>query len=571
MLPQTCPAVQTPKTALKKQRKNLDMAFFSNFLKKNKQPDKKNKKVVLSALLMAIGTFISRILGLVRDMVIAAFFTRTETDAFFVAFRIPNFSRRFLGEGALTISFIPIFISNLNQSSNKEQNTIQAKNFMNSIYTILLAVVSVITVLGILLTEPLVNWLFANTSYAEVEGKMNMTIVMAKILFIYLFLVTMYAYLMAIANALGRFFLPALAAAFLNIGMIAFSFLPKENMDIPPLLLCYGVLTGGLLQIAMTAGLLWKMKFLPSLSFSFPIKNLKLMASKFFPGILGVGGFAIIGLLNLYFSGLLEEGTHTFIYYGDRLLELPRSLIAISMGTALLPSLSHLLANEQKKEMLNMAAHQRDILLFLILPCALGFYYLGLPIVEVLFQRGHFTPFASYKTNEVLQIYSVLLITSSLARVLATCFYAIKNTWYPALTTLLYVLFHWLLTPYMLQQFELKGLIWATVISNAFLVLLLIGAYPFFIGSLCIWRSTKRLLYSIPALTIFSLYLHFSFDFLTEYLSRFMEINTAKTTSLFFVIISSMILYLGISALLRIPQAKECIQLFKQKLNKRKL
>lgn len=545
------------------------MAFFSKFLKKNKLPDKKNKKVVLSALLMAIGTFISRILGLIRDMVIAAFFTRTETDAFFVAFRIPNFSRRFLGEGALTISFIPIFISNLHHSSNKEQNTIQAKNFMNSIYTILLAVVSIITVIGILLTEPLVNWLFANTSYAEVEGKMNMTIIMAKILFIYLFLVTMYAYLMAIANALGRFFLPALAAVFLNIGMIAFSFLPKENMEIPPLLLCYGVLTGGLLQIAMTAGLLWKMKFLPTLSFSFPTKTLKLMASKFFPGILGVGGFAIIGLLNLYFSGLLGEGTHTFIYYGDRLLELPRSLIAISMGTALLPSLSHLLANEQKKEMITMAAHQRDILLFLILPCSLGFYYLGLPIVEILFQRGHFTSYASYKTNEVLQIYSVLLITSSLSRVLATCFYAIKNTWYPALTTLLYVVFHWLLTPYMLQQFELKGLVWATVISNAFLMLLLIGAYPFFIGSLCIWRSTKRLLHSIPALIIFSLYLHFAFDFLTTWLSRFMTTNTAKTTSLFFVIISSIILYLSISALLRIPQAKECIQLFKQKLNKR--
>ena len=547
------------------------MAFFSKFLKRNNQPDKKNKKVVLSALLMAAGTLISRILGLIRDMVIAAFFTRTETDAFFVAFRIPNFSRRFIGEGALTISFIPIFISNLtgSQLSNTEQKTIRAKNFMNSIYTILLALVSIITVLGILFTEPLLNWLFTDTSYAEIEGKISMTIVMAKLLFIYLFLVTMYAYLTAIANALGKFFIPALAPVFLNIGMIAFSFLPKENMDIPPLLLCYGVLVGGVLQVGLTAGLLWKMNFLPSLSFSFPTKNLKLMASNFFPGILGVGGFAIIGLLNLYFSGLLGEGTHTFIYYGDRLLELPRSLIAISMGTALLPSLSYMLANEQKKAMINMAAHQRDILLFLILPCALSFYYLGLPIVEVLFQRGHFTSYTSYKTNEVLQIYSVLLITSSLSRVLATCFYAIKNTWYPALTTLLYILFHWLFTPYMIQHFELKGLVWATVISNAFLMCLLIGAYPFFIGSLCVWRSTKRLLYSIPALIIFSLYLHFTFGFLTECLSQFMEANTAKGCSLFFVIISSIVLYFSISALLRIPQAKECIQLFKQKFNKR--
>ena len=534
---------------------------------------KQNEKqvVVRSAMFMSAGTFISRVLGLIRDMVIGSFFSRTETDAFFVAFRIPNFFRRFLGEGALSISFIPVFVQCLSDSTQEDSEK-RARNFMNSVYTILLLCVSILTVLGVILMEPLLQILFSGAPFAEIEGKLQMSVVMARLLFMYLFLVIIYAYFMGVANALGRFFLPALAPAFLNFFMIVFSFLPKDLVSFPPLLLCWGVLVGGMMQVLLTAIVLFRLGFLPRLRFSFFTDDLKLMASRFLPGIFGVGGLALIGLLNLYFSGWLEEGTHTYIYYGDRLLELPRSLIAISLGTALLPNLSYFAVVGEKERMLKTAADQRDILLFLILPCALAFYFLGLPIIEVLFKRGNFDAFTVDRTAMVLKIYSLLLVSSSLSQVLATCFYAIKNTWYPALCSFLYVLFHWLLTPYMIRAFDLEGLVGATVISNLFFMLLLMGAYPFFIGSFYLWRTFKRVIYSLPVLIVLSVYMHFSFDFISKSLRIFIgeKESLVSTLALIVVISSSILLYFGLGYLLCLPQARKCLNLMSQKVKKKK-
>ena len=553
---------------------------------------KKPEKAEKSALFMSIGTFISRVLGMVRDMVIGAFFSRTETDAFFVAFRIPNFFRRFIGEGALSISFIPVFIQCLSDShkdssehsalkptstkslskqpdsatkSLSKQSEHKAKNFMNSVYTLLLLVTAIITATGIVGMEPVFRWLFADTPFAEVESKTEMAVLMARILFVYLFLVTLYAYFMGIANALGKFFIPALAPAFLNIFMIVFSFLPKDTVPYPPLLLCYGVLTGGVLQLILTAGLLFRLGFLPRLSFSFSGPDMKLLLSRFLPGIIGVGGFALIGLLNVYFAGLLPEGAHTYIYYGDRLLELPRSLIAISMGTALLPHLSYFSSQGQKEQMLKISAEQRDLLLFLILPCALAFYFMGVPIIEVLFQRGQFDSVTTENTALVLKIYSFLLVSSSLSRVLATSFYAVKNTWYPALCSGLYVLFHALLAPYMIKMFQLPGLVWTAVISNVFFMCLLGGAYPFFVGKLYVFNTLKQLVWFLPALIGLAFYLQGAFDFLVRFGQKFMSEQIAGILALIFVVLSSIVLYFSLGILCRLPQAKKSLNLMRKK------
>jgi len=533
----------------------------------HKHSKAENKKVVRWAFLMSSGTFISRVLGLFRDIVIASFFSKTETDAFFVAFRIPNFFRRFLGEGALSISFIPVFVQYLS-GSDKEQAQQRAKNLTNSVYTILLVFVSILTVLGIIFMDSILLSLFSGTAFAEVEGKMQMAITMAKILFVYFFLVTFYAYFMGIAQALGSFFIPALAPAFLNIFMIAFSFLPKDLVAFPPLLLCWGILVGGVLQVALTALVLLRLGFLPRLSLFVSVKSLKLIGSRFVPGIFGVGGFAIIGLLNLYFSGWLEEGTHSYIYYGDRLLELPRSLIAVSLGTALLPGLSQFFALGQKENLLKTAADQRDILLFLILPCALGFYYLGVPIIEVLFQRGQFDALATKKTAIVLKFYAFLLVTSSVSRILATCFYAVQNTWYPALCTSLYVLFHWLITPYLVKNFGLEGLLGASVISNVFFMFLLVFAYPFFLGKFYLWSTIKRVLHFFPVLLALSFYLYISFDVSLNIFEILIPNKLAAIFALLFVCLSSMVLYLSVGFLLRVPQAMECMVFIKNKMRK---
>ena len=523
-------------------------------------------RIVYSAMLMSLGTLVSRILGLIRDMVIGSFFSRTETDAFFVAFRIPNFFRRFLGEGALSISFIPVFIHCLSGQS-KSSGEARARNFMNSVYTIVLTLVSVLTALGILFIGPALQFLFADTPFSQVEGKMSMVITMGRFLFVYLFLVTVYAYFMGIANALGKFFIPALAPAFLNVFMIVFSFFPFQWVSIPPLLLCWGVLTGGAVQVILTTLLLIRLNFLPKLTVSFSIQDLKMMASRFFPGIFGVGGLALVGLLNLYFSGLLEEGTHTFIYYGDRLLEMPRSLIAVSLGTALLPSLSELVARGEKQNMLEKAAHHRDMLLFLVLPCSVMFFCLGLPIVETLFQRGLFDSVTVQKTSLVIQIYSVLLVSASICHVLSTGFYSVQNTWYPAISVVLYVLFHWLFAPYLIHNFGLKGLIWATVTSNIFLMCLLALAYPFYVGKLYLMRTLSRFLWIVPLLVILFFYLKWAFEFFTRFFNLFLNESLTSWLTLFLVLITAFIAYVYMAVKLRVPVAMDFLYSLKQKMS----
>ena len=210
-----------------------------------KQSTHLSQKVNRSSFSMFSGTLLSRITGFVRDMVIGYVFTRTETDAFFVAFRFPNFFRRFFGEGALTVSFIPVFteclykksssnvekedkkISNPQQnqsslfsSSIPEINIIQARNLMNSIYTLLLIAVSSLTVLGIVFMDVLIDWMFGSYSFAQVEGKIEMTVYLSRFLFGYLFLVVTYAYYTGVANALNNFFIPALAPAVFNLCII---------------------------------------------------------------------------------------------------------------------------------------------------------------------------------------------------------------------------------------------------------------------------------------------------------------------------------------------------------------
>ena len=532
---------------------------LKNLPKSHNSAGQPSIKVEKSAFLMSAGTFISRVLGMIRDMVIGAFFSRTETDAFFVAFRIPNFFRRFIGEGALSISFIPVFVQCLSEREGK------AKNFMNSVYTLLLLITATLTAIGIAGMDTVFKWLFNGTPFAQVEGKMEMAVLMARLLFVYLLLVTLYAYFMGIANALGKFFIPALVPAFLNIFMIIFSFLPKDIVPFPTLLLCYGVLAGGVFQLILTAGLLFRLGFLPHLRFSFSSPDLKLMLNRFLPGIVGVGGFALIGLLNTYFAGFLPEGAHTYIYYGDRLLELPRSLIAISMGTALLPHLSYFVAHGQKEKMLKASAEQRDLLLFLILPCAGAFYFMGTDIIQVLFQRGRFDLATTENTALVLKIYSFLLLSSSLSRVLATCFYSVKNTWYPALCSGLYVLFHALLSPYMIQAFQLPGLIWTAVISNVFFMCLLGGGYPFFVGKFYLLNTCKQVVCFVPGLLVLAGYLIFAFDFFKKVFLVFMPDQMAGGLALIFVVMSSLTLYVALGLWIRLPQARQCLALITRK------
>ena len=548
-----------------------------------------SQKVNRSSFFMFSGTLLSRITGFVRDMVIGYMFTRTETDAFFVAFRFPNFFRRFFGEGALTVSFIPVFTECLYQESkeseklpSKEQNKnsvfhssiseaniIEARNLMNSIYTLVLMAVSSLTVLGILFMDAFIDWMFGSYAFAQVEGKIEMTVYLSRFLFAYLFLVVTYAYYTAVANALKKFFIPALAPAVFNLCIIFSVFIiPQHILNYPAMALVIGVLLGGVCQAVMTALVLMRLKFLPRMTFSLSSFHLMTVLKKFLPAVIGVGGFAIIGLLNVFFAGWLEEGAHTYIYYADRLLELPRSLVAVSMGTALLPALSKLSALKRNESLLDLAAHQRDLMLYIVLPCSIILFFLGEPIVQILFERGRFSSAASQETAEILNIYSLLLIVLSCNQMLSTCFFSIKNTWCPAFAVSLSVLAHFIFSLLLIPVWGLEGLIWAMVFSSVVQMLFLILAYPKFIGSLYLKRTAFRILKNIPFLILLVLPAQYLFPALYKMFSYVLSDSFSLAFSLFVVLMAGSFVYLILGVRCKLIQAVECWTFLKARVQK---
>ena len=528
---------------------------------------KLTQKVNRKTVAMSMGTLVSRILGFVRDVVIGYFFTRTETDAFFVAFRFPNFFRRFFGEGALTVSFIPVFTDCLYGSSQVKKDFVSAKNLMNSIYTLLLISISSLTVLGVVMMDSIIHWMFDSHPFAQIEGKLDMTIYLARFLFAHLFLVINYAYFTAVANALKKFFIPALAPAIFNLSII-FSVLliPETIFKYSSMVLVVGVLTGGFLQACMVAFVLIKLKFLPRPTVSLTSDHCRTVLVKFLPAIAGVGGFALIGVLNVFFAGWLEEGAHTYIYYADRLMELPRSLIAVSIGTALLPTLSKLSSLKKSGAFLDLAAHQRDLLFYIVVPCALGLYFLGSPIVEVLFGHGKFDEVAIFNTEEVLKIYSMILVVVSLNQVISTCFFSIKNTWYPACCTLAGLLAHLILTPIFIGLWGLKGLVGATLASSLVQMLFLTGAYSSVIGMFYFQRTLARWGSNLIPLALYALYIGFIFDWTLSLVEPYCSLTVAQVVALAWTILSSMVLYGSLGLIFKVVLAQECLEFLKTKV-----
>ena len=468
-----------------------------------KTPSRHPSPVGLWAFRMSLGTLVSRILGLFRDVGIAWFFTRSQTDIFFVAFRFPNFFRRALGEGAFSAGVTPALSEALCQKDGKRRATALS----SVLFTMLFLTASLLTAVGVIFMDDIMEFLFADSPYSAVEGKLSQTIQAGRVVFVYLFLASSYSYFMSVAQALGRFFLPALAPALFNLSLIVFTLLPQEKWPFPALSLACGVLAGGVFQVALALFVLYKANFWPR--FSLQTKGLPVRSTlnRLLPAVLGLSGLSLIGLINVYFAGRLPEGSHTYIYYGDRLLELPRSLIAVSVGSALVPALARLKAKKRLKEFLETTGYYLDFLIFLTLPCAVVLALLARPIVETLFERGQFDETATVQTACVVQIYSLVLIFSSGGRALASGFFSADKNWLCALASGAYVLLHGVLAGPLTANFGLPGLTGAVALSSLFYFCLLLYLLTRSVGALPLGLSARRFAGNLPGLALLTLIL----------------------------------------------------------------
>lgn len=505
--------------------------------------------VIKWALQMSSGTFLSRILGLLRDILLAAFFSRTITDAFVVAFRLPNLIRSLIGEGAMKASFIPIYVEKM--SKDKQES------FRSGVFTALLVCVSSIVALTIFFMEDVLSLILQGGSFYEVPGKFETTLFLSQVIFSYLFFVTLYAYFISILNAHKSFFYPALAPAFFNLTLIFFILSSHFHLLEVKEALCWGVVLGGVFQLLLVSLDLKRKKAFPRISWSWRYDGVGRFLKNFFPAVSTLGAFQLMGLLNIYFASHLFEGAHSYIYWADRILDLPLSLLAVSLSSALLPYLSELFVEGKKKEALELGQKELRFLLFLALPCGLGLWILSEPVIKMVYLRGAFQLEDAKITSEVLQIYSLILVVSCVYRILIPHFYACQKMWFPVLISFSGLFLHAILGIFFMDLWQLQGLIFSQALAAIFNLVMAFFFYIHLFGKKGWLKTGKSVLSFLPSLGIMGVFTS-SFYFSLE---KYLDSSLADSLLLLLTVFVSGAIYVGVSLWMGVSEGKRFMHL----------
>jgi len=383
---------------------------------------RENELVTRAAGVVGFFTFLSRILGLARDILIAKFFgSGMSADAFFVAFRIPNLLRRLFAEGSFSVSFIPVFSEYL-------QNRSKAEAFLLArvVLTFLVLILTVITILGIIFS-PLIVRIIA-PGFGGMGEKYALTVVLTRIMFPYIFLVSVLALFMGILNSLKHFAVPAMAPVFLNLSMIAALLFLLPYLRTPTVGLAIGVIVGGILQLAFQIPFLVGkgVSFVPKWNPGHPA--LKKIGILMVPTIFGSAIYQINQLVGTLLASLLREGSVSYLYYADRLVQFPLGVFAIAISTAVLPSLSREAAEGDLVRLKETLSHALRLTMFITIPAMVGLIVLREPIITLLFERGAFDSFTTIMTARALLYYSLGLWAFAALRVFVSAFYSLQDT-----------------------------------------------------------------------------------------------------------------------------------------------
>jgi len=398
----------------------------------DKITDNKNT-IAKSAAAVGVAVMVSRVLGLIREQVFAGLFGAGYTyDSFVVAFRIPNLLRDLFGEGALSAAFVTVF-SSYDENRTKEETFRLASNVL----TFILILLSLLTLIGIFNAGTIVSILAPD--FSLVEGKILLTEKLTKIMLPFLVFISLSAVVMGILNTKGRFFIPALASSFFNLGSIiggtSLAFiLPKYGQ--PAIVgMAIGTLIGGILQLGIQLPTLLKtgFKYRPVLDLKDPglHKVLKLMV----PATVGLSATQINIFINTNFAASCVEGSVSWLYYAFRLVQLPIGVFGVALSIAMLPVLARQAAKKQISLMKETMVSSLTMVLALTLPATAGLILLSEPIIRLIFEHGAFTPEDTIATAQTLSLFAVGLFAYSANKVLVPAFYALDKTRYPVIAS----------------------------------------------------------------------------------------------------------------------------------------
>ncbi|WP_144961740.1 murein biosynthesis integral membrane protein MurJ [Pseudomonas oryzihabitans] len=366
-------------------------------------------------------TMLSRVLGFVRDTIVARTFgAGMATDAFFVAFKLPNLLRRIFAEGAFSQAFVPILAEYKAQQGEEATRTFLA--YVSGLLTLVLAVV---TVLG-MLAAPLVIWITA-PGFADTPEKFALTSSLLRVTFPYILLISLASLAGAVLNTWNRFSVPAFVPTLLNVSMIVFALFLTPYFDPPIMAMAWATLVGGLAQFLYQLPHLKRIGMLVLPRLNLRDSGVWRVMKQMGPAILGVSVSQISLIINTIFASFLAAGSVSWMYYADRLMELPSGVLGVALGTILLPALSRTYAKADRQEYSRLLDWGLRLCFLLVLPCSAALALLSEPLTVSLFQYGRFDAHDALMTQRALVAYAVGLLGIILVKVLAPGFYAQQN------------------------------------------------------------------------------------------------------------------------------------------------
>lgn len=367
-------------------------------------------------------TLLSRVLGLARDIVIARFFSAgIEADAFFVAFKIPNFMRRLFAEGAFSLAFVPVLTEYKNTRTQDEIHQL-----INQVAGTLGIILFTITTIGVL-ASPAIVYVFAAGFISQPE-KFELTAGLLQLTFPYILLISMTALAGGILNSWKQFAAPAFTPVLLNLSLIASAVWLAPRLNVPVYALAWGVLIAGVAQMLFQLPFLYKLGFLPKPSWGWQHSGVQKIIKLMIPALFGSSVAQINLLFDTFIASFLVSGSVSWLYYSDRLLEFPLGVFGIALATVVLPNLSESHFKQGKQHFNQTLNWAVQLALFIALPATLGLFLLAQPILATLFQYGAFSESDTLMSSMSLMAYSLGLPAFILIKILANAFYARQDS-----------------------------------------------------------------------------------------------------------------------------------------------
>jgi putative peptidoglycan lipid II flippase len=420
-------------------------------------------QVAKSAGSVGIAVFFSRILGLVREQVMAVLFgAGFYMDAFVVAFRIPNLLRDLFAEGALSAAFVTVF-TDYDQKEGQEA----AWRLANNVLLTLTILLSLITILGIIFSEDIVRIMASD--FSRVAGKIALTRLLTNIMFPFLILVSLAAAVMGILNTKGRFFIPAMAAFFFNLGSIAGGLLcawQAPSFGQPPIVgMAIGTLIGGTLQLTMQLPSLKRSGFKWRPHLNLRDEGLRRIMTLMIPAVIGLSATQINVFINTNFAARCAQGSVSWLNYAFRLMQFPIGIFGVAIAIATLPVVSRHASQGDMGALKATYVSSLTMAFLLTIPAAFGLAFLAQPIIRLIFEHGHFHAVDTLRTSEALIYYSVGLFAYSTVKITVPVFYALRDTKYPVIASFFAVVTNVLIVSLTLNAFQHKAIALSTSIT----------------------------------------------------------------------------------------------------------